>query len=95
MHCESCEGWGGLITVTDPSLSVASIFGDNSVEVEDCPSCVAIGKCPRCCSNFNNDSDSEDYDEFCTFCNFILGETEGKPYPHYCLCGELEESSSR
>lgn len=95
MSCESCEGWGGTITITDPSMSVASAFGDNSVEVNNCTECIELNKCPRCSSDYNADTDSEDYDESCTFCGFELGKTQGKPYPHHCLCIELEYNNNR
>lgn len=90
MHCELCEGWGGTVNVTDPSMAMQSVFGDNSVAIDDCPHCIGGGKCPRCGSDYNADENSEDYDEECSFCGFRLGVTEGKPYPHICVCHELE-----
>lgn len=94
MYCEHCEGWGGTITVTDPSMSTIPDLGENSVEVDDCQHCISKGKCPRCNSDYTTDQDAEDCDDECNFCGFELGVTEGKPYPHSCVCEELEETSN-
>lgn len=93
MHCEDCEGWGGTITIKDPSMAVESEIGENAVDVDNCESCIAKGKCPRCYSDYNADPDSDDYEDKCSFCEFVLGETEGKPYPHTCCCEELDINS--
>lgn len=93
-HCEDCEGWGGTVDVHDPSMAVDSEFGENSVEVDNCESCIGRGKCSRCGSDYDADHESDDYDEECQFCGFILGETEGKPYPHECFCYQLETDTA-
>jgi hypothetical protein len=86
-HCRHCEGWGGTITIDDPSMAVASVVGESAVDVDACEHCLGKGKCPRCGSQL----DPED-DEPCSFCEFELGKTEGKPYPHGCFCEELEDN---
>jgi hypothetical protein len=93
MHCESCEGWGGTIDVQDPSMALDSVFGDNSLDIDDCESCIQRDKCPRCGSDYITDSESADYEEDCSFCGFILGVTEGKPYPHECFCIQLDANT--
>lgn len=91
MYCEGCEGWGGTITVSDPYLSTTPDLGDNSVEVDNCPDCIERGKCPRCGSGYASYEYSDDFDDSCSFCGFVLGVTEGKPYPHSCICDSLED----
>lgn len=93
MYCEECEGWGGTITVTDPSMSKTSEVGEDSAPVDDCEYCIGQGRCPRCASDYNADVESVDFDDSCTFCGFVLGETEGKPYPHVCICGDTESEN--
>lgn len=89
-HCPHCEGWGGTIAVTDPALSVNAQVGENSAPVDNCQFCIAQGKCPRCGSPYLADSELAAYDPQCPTCQFELGVTEGKPYPHICVCATDE-----
>lgn len=86
MHCESCEGWGGTVYVADPAFTLVPDIGENQVDIDPCRDCLEQGLCPRC----SNSYDPEEEDN-CSFCDFELGVTEGKPYPHTCICGDEED----
>jgi len=86
MYCESCEGWGGIVEVDDPAFTLPSDIGDDSVDIDPCEDCIGKGLCPRCLNQYDPDEDEE-----CSFCGFVLGTTEGMPYPHFCHCGESDD----
>jgi hypothetical protein len=85
-HCYSCEGWGGVVYITDPAMTLTSEVGERTAEVTNCENCIQRGRCPRCMESYNTDPESSDYEEECSTCGFRLGETPGKPYPHICIC---------
>ena len=90
LSCEFCEGWGGRIFVNDPKLEKRNQVGISSVAVDDCRYCIGEGRCPRCSSNYERDDKGQF--EPCSFCNFLLGVTEGKVYPHTCVCESLDKN---
>jgi hypothetical protein len=77
-----------MVNINDPSS--VGLFSDTdqdtTVEVEPCERCLLKGRCPRCGSGIDPESN-----EPCDFCGFEDGKTEGKPYPHECFCSQLED----
>ncbi|MNV23130.1 hypothetical protein D3C71_1141320 [compost metagenome] len=84
LHCTTCDGWGGVVNITDPFMRLKPDIGSRSAGIEYCPDCLASNRCPRCLSDYSPEEDGE-----CFSCGYQYGVTEGMVYPHTCICPSI------